>query len=113
MRGHLARWRLLCLAGLAALGLGLLPAAVSASPVVTTYTGATPNHGKQSFYKIRVPSNWNGTLVLYSHGYEFAPAPVHDVGDDATGNWLLDHGYALAGSTYSSTGWALEQAFQD
>src|SRR5579885_714236 len=27
-------------------------------------------------YTIQVPSNWNGTLVLYSHGYVFATQPL-------------------------------------
>jgi pimeloyl-ACP methyl ester carboxylesterase len=62
---------------------------------------------------IEVPSNWNGTLMLYSHGYEFSHEPVHDVGDQATGAALLAQGYALAGSQYSTTGWALQQAFDD
>jgi len=66
-------------------------------------------------YKISVPSNWNGTLVLYSHGYVFPgqPNPARDAGDPVTEGALLQQGYALAGSSYSSTGWALQQAFQD
>jgi pimeloyl-ACP methyl ester carboxylesterase len=66
-------------------------------------------------YKIEVPVNWNRTLVLYSHGY-VAPGSANnatDVGDPVTGAYLLGHGYALAGSSYSTTGWALEQAFHD
>jgi hypothetical protein len=66
-------------------------------------------------YEIDVPARWNGTLFLYSHGY-VAPgstngaqaAPV-----DFARTWLLDHHYAAAGSSYSSTGWALEDAFKD
>ncbi|HLW02160.1 MAG TPA: hypothetical protein VKT82_26130 [Ktedonobacterales bacterium] len=66
-------------------------------------------------YKIEVPINWNGTLALYSHGYVFPgqPNPATDVGDPLTGAALLSQGYALAGSSYSSQGWALQQAFQD
>jgi pimeloyl-ACP methyl ester carboxylesterase len=65
-------------------------------------------------YKIEVPANWNGTLLLYSHGYQFtAPATVGDVGDPITGGALLHQGFALAGSGYSRTGWALQQAFHD
>lgn len=66
-------------------------------------------------YLIQVPDPWNGTLVLYSHGYVTPgqPNPARDVGDAVTGAWLLSHGYALAGSAYSTTGWALQQAFQD
>jgi pimeloyl-ACP methyl ester carboxylesterase len=66
-------------------------------------------------YKIEVPTNWNGTLALYSHGYSFpgSPNPATDVGDALTGAALLSQGYALAGSSYSAQGWALEQAFHD
>jgi len=66
-------------------------------------------------YKIEVPGDWNGTLFLYSHGYVTPGSdnPAHDVGDPVTGDWLLSHGYALAGSSYSSTGWAIAQALPD
>ncbi|MGH9243644.1 MAG: hypothetical protein ACRD29_04865 [Acidimicrobiales bacterium] len=66
-------------------------------------------------YLIERSGDWNGTLVLYSHGYTApgSPNPARNVGDPATGAWLLEHGYALAGSSYSTTGWALEQAFVD
>ena len=30
-----------------------------------------------------------------------------------TGGWLLDHGFALAGSSYASTGWAVKEALAD
>jgi len=66
-------------------------------------------------YRIEVPSGWNGTLFLYSHGY-VAPGgdrvAVAAPGVDATA-WLLSHHFAIAGSSYSSTGWALEDAFKD
>jgi len=66
-------------------------------------------------YIISVPSNWNGTLVLYSHGYVFPGNPLvaHDAGDALTRAALLQQGYALAGSSYSQNGWALQQAFHD
>lgn len=78
----------------------------------TTLTGTLADGAT---YKIEVPANWNGTLVLYSHGYVVpgTPNPAQDVGDPLTGDWLRSHGYALAGSSYSTTGWAIEQAFQD
>lgn len=66
-------------------------------------------------YLAEVPASWNGTLLLYSHGY-LAPGtanPARDAGDDLTRGYLLSQGFALAGSAYSSTGWALEQAFRD
>ena len=52
-------------------------------------------------YVIDVPASWNGTLLLYSHGY-VAPGssnPAQDVGDPLTGAYLLAAGYALAGSS--------------
>ncbi|MDQ1722652.1 MAG: hypothetical protein QOI26_2386 [Pseudonocardiales bacterium] len=74
-------------------------------------------------YAIKLPAKWNGTLLLYSHGYRFAaPAPpsfdpvdtsaqVSSTDSDGTGSdplstSLLDAGYALAGSSYKSNGWA-------
>jgi hypothetical protein len=66
-------------------------------------------------YRIEVPAHWNGTLFLYSHGY-VPPGGTNDAvaapGLDATA-WLLGHHYAIAGSSYSFTGWALEDAFKD
>jgi len=66
-------------------------------------------------YLLQVPSKWNGTLLLYSHGY-VPPGfsnPAVDVGDPITGAYLLDNGYALGGSSYASTGWAVQQALPD
>ena len=67
-------------------------------------------------YEIQCPSgSWNGTVFLYSHGYVVpgSPNPAEDVGDPVTGAWLLGHGYALAGSSYATTGWAIQQALPD
>jgi pimeloyl-ACP methyl ester carboxylesterase len=95
---------------------GSAPAFASQSQVsaagVRTLTGTLPDGAT---YKIEVPADWNGTLFLYSHGYT-APGssnPARDVGDPVTGGWLLGHGFALAGSSYASTGWAIEQALPD
>src|SRR5215467_3687098 len=67
-------------------------------------------------YIIAVPSNWNGTLVLYSHGYVFPgqpnPAPTAAL-TGVFGAAFLQQGYALAGSSYSQTGWVVQQAFHD
>lgn len=68
-------------------------------------------------YEIELPDTWNGTLLLYSHGYrqakpappDFAPvqtdasaAPTAEVAAE-----LLRNGYALAGSAYRTNGWAV------
>jgi len=66
-------------------------------------------------YLMQVPYNWNGTLFLYSHGYVTpgSPNPATDVGDPATGAFLLANGFALAGSSYATTGWAIHEALTD
>ena len=120
MRGSSTWLRRFCAGGVAALGLALLPAGVSAGATTVISGQTTESSGLKSNYLIEVPSPWNGTLVLYSHGYSFgppfgAPAPqtAEDAGDTTTHDWLLANGYAIAGSSYASTGWALQQAFQD
>jgi hypothetical protein len=81
----------------------------------TTARTLTGSLADGATYLIQVPANWNCTLFLYSHGY-VAPGsanPAEDVGDPVTGAWMLAHGYALAGSSYASTGWAIQQALPD
>ncbi len=80
---------------------------------VTTVNGTLADGAT---YEIQCPNGaWNGTLFLYSHGYVVPGAanPAQDVGDPITGAWLLSHGYALAGSSYATTGWAIQQALPD
>jgi pimeloyl-ACP methyl ester carboxylesterase len=113
MRGTSNWVRRLCAGAIAAVGLALLPASASAGTTTVINDTATDSFGLSFAYKIEVPAVWNKTLVLYSHGYSFTPSPATDVGDKATGDWLLANGYAIAGSSYSTSGWALQQAFVD
>jgi pimeloyl-ACP methyl ester carboxylesterase len=108
-------------AGLAVGGLTASTAgAASASPSTCGGSGAvTTVNGKLAdgaTYLLQCPPGaWNGTLYLYSHGYVTPGGnnPARDVGDPATAAWMLGHGYALAGSSYASTGWAIAQALPD
>jgi hypothetical protein len=104
-----ARSGLLLLVLLLAVGLGVVPARAQEA---ATHTGTLPDGAT---WQIRVPAAWNGTLLLYSHGYRppGSPNPASDVNDPLTGGWLLDHGYALAGSSYAATGWAVREALAD
>lgn len=92
----------------------LFSASAWAQSGVMTQTGALPDGAT---YLIQVPANWNGTLFLYSHGYVVpgAPNPAQDVAisDPATRFFMLSSGFALAGSSYATTGWAIEQALPD
>jgi pimeloyl-ACP methyl ester carboxylesterase len=77
-------------------------------------------------YEIVMPETWNGTLLLYSHGYRQAEAAPPDFAEPATtpepapgwpgskeiGQALLDQGYAIAGSAYASNGWAVAEGVE-
>ena len=97
---------------LATLLLFTLSASSAANATVTTRTGT---FGDGATWIIEVPSPWNGTLLLYSHGYVAPgnPNPAHDVGDPGTRAFLLANGFALAGSSYAHTGWAIQEALLD
>ena len=85
-----------------------------AQPGVTTMKGTFPDGAT---YLIEVPANWNGTLFLYSHGYVIpgTPNPAQDVSKDDpfTRSFMLSSGFALAGSSYAKTGWAIHEAIPD
>ncbi|HTT00082.1 MAG TPA: hypothetical protein VMI33_26065 [Streptosporangiaceae bacterium] len=116
---RIGRYSLLaaCAAVVVAWGPAAAPSLASAGPGSCATTAQTLNGtlADGATYLIQVPANWNCTLFLYSHGYVTpgSPNPATDVGDPITGGWLLSHGYALAGSSYASTGWAIQQALPD
>src|SRR5579875_747531 len=107
----------LALGGLSAFAPAVAPASAAAcpAPIVAGDTVLCGSLADGATYLIEVPPHWNRTLFLYSHGYvePGAANPAQDVGDPVTGGWLLTHGFALAGSSYASTGWAIAQALPD
>ncbi|NOT49637.1 MAG: hypothetical protein HOP17_18075 [Acidobacteria bacterium] len=72
-------------------------------------------------YRIRVPVNWNGTLLVYAHGYRDKadhPGEVDNRTPDiapnsALADVLLAQGYALSGSAYRDNGWEVAGGVQD
>jgi len=97
---------------------GLSAGSASAAPTAACTGSKTVNGTLKdgAKYLIQCPSGaWNGTLLLYSHGYVVpgSPNPPTDVGDPLTGAFLLAHGFALAGSSYATEGWAIQQALPD
>jgi pimeloyl-ACP methyl ester carboxylesterase len=92
----------------------IIPVAARAQSGVMKQTGMLPDG---TAYVIEVPANWNGTLFLYSHGYVVPgsanPAQDFAVTDPATPAFMLANGFALAGSSYATTGWSVEQALPD
>jgi pimeloyl-ACP methyl ester carboxylesterase len=118
----MVRTKLIGVALGAALVVGGLTAGSTAASAAATCGGtgsATTTSGTLAdgaTYLIQCPSAaWNGTLLLYSHGYVVPGStnPATDVGDPATGAYLLANGFALAGSSYATEGWAIQQALPD
>lgn len=102
----------------AAVGLAALVLLVAAAPASATSSTARHVEGtlpSGAAYMIDTPDDWNGTVLLFSHGYrpEGAPNPAVNAPDAPTKNLLLQEGYALVGSSYSATGWSVEQAVPD
>jgi len=72
-------------------------------------------------YRIVIPADWNGTLLVYGHGYRDKadhPGEVDNRNPDIAPNAalataLLSQGYALAGSAYRDNGWEIEGGLQD
>jgi hypothetical protein len=72
-------------------------------------------------YRIRVPEVWNGTLLIFAHGYRDKadhPGEIDNRTAEVAPNAaleapLLAQGFALAGSAYKDNGWAIGDAIQD
>jgi pimeloyl-ACP methyl ester carboxylesterase len=98
----------------------LAATALPASTAQATAATAATQHiegrlASGAAYVMDLPADWNGTVLLFSHGYNEAgaPNPAQNAPDDATKTILLDQGYALVGSSYASTGWAVTDAVPD
>jgi hypothetical protein len=100
-------------AAVAGLILSITPTSPAVAAQPAEYGGSLPNG---TTWEAVVPDEWNGTLLLYSHGYRpsFLPGnPAAVAPDDATEELLLSQGYALVGSSYATSGWSLPTAPQD
>ncbi|MEV6383658.1 alpha/beta hydrolase [Streptomyces sp. NPDC051773] len=82
----------------------------SAAPAVERLTGTLPDGAA---WIADVPADWNGTLIVFSHG--FGATTPQNAPREAVRLRLLEEGYALTGSSYdvSETLWALESAERD
>ncbi|GLX08193.1 alpha/beta hydrolase [Microbispora sp. NBRC 16548] len=84
----------------------------------TTAAATTPSHlsgtlADGATWIADVPAEWNGTLLLFSHGY--GPAVAQNAPSDEARTALLSEGYAVAGSSFDPQGswWALNSAERD
>lgn len=63
-------------------------------------------------YRVEVPENWNGRLVLFAHGYEGLD-PVLKVSDIPIRRHLVENGYAWAASSFSKNGYDVRTGIED
>ncbi len=63
-------------------------------------------------YRIEVPKNWNGRLVMYAHGY-VGTVPQLRVSTPSIRRHLIEQGYAWAASSYSKNWYDVRAGVED
>ena len=63
-------------------------------------------------YRIEVPANWNGDLVLYAHGFRGTGLEL-TVTNPRIRQWLVTHGYAWGASSFATNGYDVKQGVKD
>jgi pimeloyl-ACP methyl ester carboxylesterase len=84
-------------------------AATAAPPAIHVDIGTLDG----AAYRIDMPEQWNGVLLVYYHGYSEVPVVFATDRPNAMGTGFASAGYAVAQSGYSITGWAVEQAIAE
>lgn len=99
----------------AALSLAVFPCAQAAAQRTPSEAVVDTGTLNGAPYRIEIPAEWNGGLVMYAHGYEmegtpFEPqAPRHAGFRDA----FTSRGFAFAQSWYRAYGWAVQEGMED
>jgi len=87
--------------------------AVVAPLLASTPADAASRHAsgttRNGAWVLDVPTAFNGTLLVWSHGYTFTPVGAADAPTAAVRDALLSEGFAVAGSSYrgGGAGWAV------
>jgi pimeloyl-ACP methyl ester carboxylesterase len=69
--------------------------------------------GPGALYRLVRPTNWNGGLFLYAHGFVSSAAPVVLPSEaDLFVSLLAPQGFAIAFSSFSENGWAVKDGAQ-
>jgi hypothetical protein len=63
-------------------------------------------------YRVEVPTNWNGKLVMYAHGYAGIGAAL-GVNNPSIRRYLIQNGYAWAASSYSKNYYDVKAGVED
>jgi pimeloyl-ACP methyl ester carboxylesterase len=64
-------------------------------------------------FRIDIPDNWNGGLVVYCHGYNQSPVKFKEDAANPLIKVFTEEGYAFAQSGYATGGWAVQEAAVD
>ena len=67
---------------------------------------------KGAAYRVEVPANWNGKLVMYAHGYAGTGAAL-GVNPPSIRRYLIQNGYAWAASSYSKNYYDVRAGVED
>lgn len=95
--------------GILVLGIALLVGAAGRAD--TVLEGSTDGG---AFFRIVVPTAWNGDLVIWNHGFSLTPVvPASNADLGPLAALQLAEGYAIAASGYQQSGWALFKTKQD
>jgi hypothetical protein len=100
------------------LSLPIFPSTHAKTPVASLDLSGEINGAP---YRIRVPEVWNGTLLIFAHGYRDKadhPGEIDNRNAEVAAAAaleapLLAQGFALAGSAYKDNGWSIEDAIKD
>lgn len=63
-------------------------------------------------YRVEVPAQWNGKLVMYAHGYAGTGATLF-VSNPSIRRYLIQNGYAWAASSYSKNYYDVRAGVED
>jgi hypothetical protein len=85
-----------------------------------SFTAATGQAGSSRWageldgaaYRVEVPQNWNGELVMYAHGFR-GNIPALTVSNPGIRAYLLSKGYAWAASSYSANYYDVRAGLED
>jgi hypothetical protein len=78
------------------------------NPVSRTYTGIENG----AAFRMEVPLNWNGELVVFAHGYRGSGTTVH-VEDPVLRAHYVAQGFGWAASSYQTNGYDVGQGVRD
>jgi pimeloyl-ACP methyl ester carboxylesterase len=67
---------------------------------------------KNAGYRIEVPENWNGEVVMWAHGFAGWGCDLN-VDNPPMRKYLVEHGFAWAASSYAKNGYAVQQGVDD